>query len=72
MYRAYKASLRAMSTVGSKLKVVMFLPSVREGRMATRVSAFIQSQLKEKYDIVVFGKIILVSLLVFVCLFEPG
>ncbi|KAK7486026.1 hypothetical protein BaRGS_00022778 [Batillaria attramentaria] len=40
-----------MAAAGAKLKIVMFLGSVREGRIGVRVAKFIQSQLASKYDI---------------------
>lgn len=35
------------------LKIVVFLPSVRIGRMCIRVSQFVQNQLKDKYNVTI-------------------
>jgi hypothetical protein len=43
-------------SAGAKTKLAMFLPSTRDGRMATRVSKFIHSVLQDKYQISVLGK----------------
>ena len=62
MYRIWKAEQKEYSTkmAADKLKMVMFLGSVREGRLGIRVAKFIQEQLKTKYDITLFGKYFLV------------
>jgi hypothetical protein len=52
MYRSWKVEKMA----ANKLKVVMFLGTVREGRLGPRVAKFVQEQLKSKYDISVFGE----------------
>lgn len=46
----------------SKLKIVMFLGTVREGRLGPRVTKFIQAQLQSKYDITLFGEYVYSSL----------
>ncbi|KAK7091433.1 NADH-dependent flavin reductase subunit 1-like [Littorina saxatilis] len=50
MYRNY----REQKMASSKLKIVMFLGTVREGRLGPRVTKFIQAQLQSKYDITLF------------------
>ncbi|KAK7486023.1 hypothetical protein BaRGS_00022775 [Batillaria attramentaria] len=40
-----------MAGAANKLKIVVLLGSVREGRMGLRVAKFVQSQLMPKYDI---------------------
>lgn len=54
MYRAYKTEVDEMAGATNKLKVVMFLGTVRENRLGLRVAKFVQSQLESKYDITLF------------------
>ncbi|XP_076438164.1 2-hydroxy-1,4-benzoquinone reductase-like [Babylonia areolata] len=54
MYRNYKAELQQNGKMASsKLKLVVFLGSVRENRMCTRVANFVKKQLTPKYDLTV-------------------
>ena len=46
MYKEYKHQL---NMAAPKLKVVLFLGSVREGRLGLRVAKFIQSYLDRAY-----------------------
>ena len=55
MYRGYKAQNEKMAA-GNKLKVVMFLGTVRDGRLGPRVAKFVQGQLQTKYNITLFGE----------------
>ncbi|PVD32220.1 hypothetical protein C0Q70_07652 [Pomacea canaliculata] len=40
--------------MASKLKVVIFLGTTREGRLGPRVAKFVQDHLKSKYDVTLF------------------
>lgn len=42
--------------MASKLKVVIFLGTTREGRLGPRVAKFVQDHLKSKYDVTLFGE----------------
>ena len=46
-----------MATSGSSLKTIVFLGSVREGRMGLRVAKFVMKQLEDANHVVeLFGK----------------
>lgn len=61
MYRAYLKELdtknrMASSKAASKLKVIVFLGTVRENRVGLRVAKFMQKQLeKRNYEVEMFG-----------------
>lgn len=55
MYRSWKEDQDAITEMAAnKLKVVVFLGSVREGRLGARVAQFVQDQIKSKYDVTLF------------------
>ena len=67
MFRDYKAQVDKNNTMAAnKLKVVMFLGTVRENRLGPRVAKFVQAQLQTKYDITLFGECVCVCVCVLV------
>ena len=49
----------------SKLKIVIFLGSTREGRLADRVLKFVRNSIGSEHDVIVFGKYMVLN--VFIC-----
>ena len=47
----------AAETAASKLKVVLFLGSVRKNRFADRVAMFVKTQLNGRYDLSLLGNV---------------
>ena len=58
MYRSYREKFKTTEKM-SKLKIVLFVGSTREGRLADRVLNFVKTYIGTGHDVVVFGKICL-------------
>ncbi|CAL1540168.1 unnamed protein product [Lymnaea stagnalis] len=60
MYRRFTEQEMAGKTAASKLKVIVFLGSTREGRVGLRVAKFITGQLEAKnYEVELFDPVVL-------------
>ena len=57
MYRSYKEKFKTREKLRMpKLKIILFVGSTREGRLADRVLKFVKSYIGAAHDVVVFGK----------------
>ena len=57
MYRQYLRQREAKMASGGKLKVLLILGSIRDGRQGLRVAKFMRRKLEERnFDVKFFGK----------------
>ena len=59
MFNSYKAYTQDIMAAETTLKTIVFLGTVREGRMGMRVAKFIKQRLENaKHSVEIFGELI--------------